>query len=103
MSPDPTSPGERTATAAPGPHPRAAHDAIARLADDLVPALSAALAASGLAEVELREADWRVRVRRPPDAAGGVDADGRPLRRRASDRGGRGLSAERLRAQEAHD
>jgi biotin carboxyl carrier protein len=83
--------------------PRRAHEAIGRLADDLVPALSAALAASGLAELELREAGWRVRVRRAADSAGGVGADGRPLRRRATDRGGRGHSGERLRAQEPHD
>lgn len=80
----------------------AAHEAIGRLADDLVPALSAALAASGLAELELREAGWRVRVRRNPEAVDPADADGQPARRRASDRS-RGHGAERGRSHEGHD
>jgi biotin carboxyl carrier protein len=66
----------------------AGHDAIARLADALVPALSAALGASGMAEVEIREAGWRVRVRRAPDPAVTIDADGQSHRRRPPERRG---------------
>ncbi len=41
--------------------------AIARLSDDLLPALIAKLGATGLGELEVREADWRVRLRMPAD------------------------------------
>lgn len=58
------------------------HDAIDRLAGDLLPALVAKLADSGLGEIEVREGSWRVRVRRP---AG--DAQGHA--RRTSDRASR--------------
>jgi biotin carboxyl carrier protein len=54
------------------------HAAIERLVEQLLPALTAKLAGTGLGEIELREGDWRVRLRRP---AGGVN-----LERRASDR-----------------
>ena len=47
------------------------HAAIERLADDLLPALAAKLAASGLGEIEVGEDDWTVRVRRPADGAAG--------------------------------
>src|SRR5262249_42466968 len=54
------------------PEQRAAdHAAIARLADDLVPALIAKLSASGLGEIEVGEGRWTVRVRRPADGAPG--------------------------------
>jgi len=43
------------------------HAAIDRLADDLLPALIAKLAATGLGELEVRENGWRVRLRRPLD------------------------------------
>ncbi|MFI5225544.1 MAG: acetyl-CoA carboxylase biotin carboxyl carrier protein [Candidatus Limnocylindrales bacterium] len=46
------------------------HAAIDRLADELLPALSAKLAASSLAEIEVREGDWRIRLRRPADGIG---------------------------------
>lgn len=58
------------------------HEAIDRLADDLVPALIAKLAASGLAEIEVGEGSWSVRVRRPGDGSTGHN-------RRASDRASR--------------
>jgi biotin carboxyl carrier protein len=45
------------------------HAAIDRLADELVPALIAKLAATGLGEIEVGEGDWTVRVRRPAEAA----------------------------------
>jgi acetyl-CoA carboxylase biotin carboxyl carrier protein len=80
-----------------------AHEAIGRLADDLVPALSAALAASGLAEVELKEAGWRVRVRRNPDVGDPIGPDGVPARRRSGDRASRTHSTERPRSHEPHE
>src|SRR3954470_17063235 len=55
-------------------------DQIGRLAEDLLPTLVAKLGASGLAEIEIREGDWKVRVRRP---LGALD---RTPARRATDR-----------------
>src|SRR5260370_26233489 len=55
---------------------RVDHDAIDGLAGDLLPALVAKLADSGLGEIEIREGSWRVRVRRP-----GGDAPGHARRR----------------------
>jgi biotin carboxyl carrier protein len=77
---------------------------IARLAEEIVPALSATLAAAGLAEVEVRQAGWRVRVRR---AAGGVPGaragDAPQARRRSQDRGDRGDRADRPGRSGEHD
>jgi biotin carboxyl carrier protein len=70
------------------PEPRPAetraadHAAIARLADDLVPALIAKLSASGLGEIEVGEDRWTVRVRRPADGSGAQS-------RRSTDRASR--------------
>jgi acetyl-CoA carboxylase biotin carboxyl carrier protein len=61
---------------------QADHAAIDRLAGDLLPALVAKLADSGLGEIEIREGSWRVRVRRP-----GGDGTGHP--RRTGDRASR--------------
>jgi biotin carboxyl carrier protein len=47
------------------------HAAIDRLTEDLLPALAAKLSATGLAEIEVGEGSWTVRVRRPPDGAPG--------------------------------
>jgi biotin carboxyl carrier protein len=58
------------------------HAAIDRLARDLLPALVARLADSGLGEIEVREGSWRVRVRRPA-------TDGGSQARRAIDRASR--------------
>jgi biotin carboxyl carrier protein len=41
------------------------HEAIARLAEDLLPALIAKLAASGLGEIEVRQGGWKARLRMP--------------------------------------
>ncbi len=61
--PDLHRPGDRTAAQ------RAAdHAGIAGLADALVPALVARLSTANLGEVEIREGDWHVRVRRPAGA-----------------------------------
>ncbi|HEU4671861.1 MAG TPA: biotin/lipoyl-containing protein [Candidatus Limnocylindrales bacterium] len=60
---------------------------IARLAEEIVPALSAAIAADGLAEVEVRRPGWRVRVRRAASAvAAAAAAEGSGGRRRSQDR-----------------
>ena len=68
------SPAPRTADA------RAAdHAAIDRLAEDLLPALIAKLAASGLGEIEIGEGTWTIRVRRPGSTTPGHG-------RRATDR-----------------
>jgi biotin carboxyl carrier protein len=45
------------------------HAAIALLADDLLPALIAKLAASGLGEIEVREGGWKARLRMPAPGA----------------------------------
>jgi hypothetical protein len=45
--------------------------AISRLADDVLPALVARLASSGLGELEVGGRDWRVRLRRDPAANDG--------------------------------
>jgi acetyl-CoA carboxylase biotin carboxyl carrier protein len=59
------------------------HAAIERLTRDVLPALVAKLAASGLGEIEVREDAWKVRVTRP---AGGAPSSGSSEGRRASDR-----------------
>jgi biotin carboxyl carrier protein len=58
------------------------HAAIDSLADELIPALIAKLGASGLGEIEVREGDWKVRLRRPADGTHGPT-------RRTAERGGR--------------
>jgi biotin carboxyl carrier protein len=44
---------------------RADHKAIGKLTDDLLPALMAKLGSTNLGELEVREGDWHVRLRRP--------------------------------------
>jgi biotin carboxyl carrier protein len=55
------------------------HRAIDALAEELIPALIAKLGASGLGEIEVREGDWRIRLRRPEGGgpAGGRRVEGR--------------------------
>ena len=48
-----------------GDQRRDGREVIARLADELLPVLIARLEASGLGELEVREDEWRVRLRRP--------------------------------------
>ncbi|HSL97438.1 MAG TPA: biotin/lipoyl-containing protein [Candidatus Deferrimicrobiaceae bacterium] len=50
---------------------QADHAAITRLTDELLPALIAKLATTRLGELEVREGDWRVRLRRPYGTAPG--------------------------------
>jgi biotin carboxyl carrier protein len=57
------------------------HRAVERLAGDLLPALIGRLASSGLAEIEVREGAWKVRLRRPLEVVGtGRRATDRQLR-----------------------
>jgi biotin carboxyl carrier protein len=58
------------------------HAAIDRLADEFLPALAAKLAATGLGEIEVREGQWKVRVRRPA-------AEATTQQRRGSDKASR--------------
>ena len=61
--PDQPSHGERT------PEQRQAdHASLERLSETLVPALVAKVTGTGLGELEVREGEWRVRVRRPVTA-----------------------------------
>ncbi len=59
------------------------HAAIDALADELIPALIAKLGATGLGEIEVREGEWKVRLRRPADGSGGAGS------RRSGERSGR--------------
>src|SRR4051794_26262147 len=61
--PDPTPPRDRTAG-----ERQTDHEALARLSESLVPALVQKLNASALGELEVREGEWRIRLRRqhPP-------------------------------------
>lgn len=59
------------------------HAAIDRLADELLPSLVARLGASGLGELEVREGDWRVRLRRPAGAERRLPPGGRAAPGRA--------------------
>ena len=63
--PDPTRPSDRSSA-----QRQADHAGLARLSETLVPALVQKLNGSGLGELEVREGDWRVRLRRPAGAAG---------------------------------
>jgi acetyl-CoA carboxylase biotin carboxyl carrier protein len=66
------------------------HAAIDRLSEELLPALIAKLGATGLGELEVREGNWRVRLRRPPTASAGARD------RRASDRTSADRPSERV-------
>jgi biotin carboxyl carrier protein len=79
---------------APGPAGRPSGHGAARLtavADELLPALIARLGVSDLGELEVRQGDWRVRLRRAPGAGraeprGGDRADGDAMARTAMGR-----------------
>lgn len=72
------------------------HAAIDRLSEELLPALIAKLGATGLGELEVREGNWRVRLRRPAMAGAGSRD------RRSSDRSSPERSAERTPAPRSH-
>src|SRR3954471_11797990 len=57
--PEPTPPRDRTPA-----ERQADHEGLARLSESLVPALVQKLNASALGELEVREGDWRIRLRR---------------------------------------
>ncbi|MGD0018352.1 MAG: hypothetical protein ABSD62_03780 [Candidatus Limnocylindrales bacterium] len=68
------------------------HRAISNLADDLLPALIAKLAASGLGEIEVREGGWKARLRKPSGAddrraAGRSSVDGHSVHAHGPGRG----------------
>ena len=71
--------GDRTADAS---FREADHAGIARLTEELLPALIAKLGTTHLGELEVREGDWHVRLRRPFGTAPGEG-------RRASDKASR--------------
>jgi biotin carboxyl carrier protein len=56
---------ERSTTERSAAARRADHASIARLTEDLLPALIAKLGSTNLGELEVREGDWQVRLRRP--------------------------------------
>jgi acetyl-CoA carboxylase biotin carboxyl carrier protein len=62
--PEPQRPSERTAA-----ERQADHAGLARLSETLVTALVQKLNGSGLGELEVREGDWKIRLRRPVGAA----------------------------------
>jgi biotin carboxyl carrier protein len=55
------------------------HEAIARLADDLLPALIAKLASSGLGEIEVHQGGWKARLRMPAPTGESRKSAGRAL------------------------
>jgi acetyl-CoA carboxylase biotin carboxyl carrier protein len=63
------------------------HKAIAGLADDLLPALIAKLASSGLGEIEIREGAWKARLRKPAGSGRGVARPAEPHRAAARAQG----------------
>lgn len=56
---------ERSSTGRSDAARRADHAGIAKLTEDLLPALMAKLGSTNLGELEVREGDWTVRLRRP--------------------------------------
>jgi biotin carboxyl carrier protein len=56
---------ERSTTSRSDAARRADHAGIAKLTDDLLPALVAKLGSTNLGELEVREGDWHIRLRRP--------------------------------------
>jgi biotin carboxyl carrier protein len=74
--------GPQRERSADGAFREADHAGIARLTEQLLPALIAKLATTHLGELEVREGDWHVRLRRP---YGAVPDEGR----RASDKASR--------------
>ena len=62
--PDPRPTGDRTPA-----QRKADHASLAQLSESLVPALVQKLSSSGLGELEVREGDWRIRLRRASSTA----------------------------------
>jgi biotin carboxyl carrier protein len=55
------------------------HEAIGRMADELLPALIAKLASGGLGEIEVRQGGWKARLRKPATVAEPRKAPGEVL------------------------
>jgi biotin carboxyl carrier protein len=87
--PEPRPTGDRTPA-----QRQADHASLARLSESLVPALVQKLSASGLGELEVREGDWRIRLRRSaPGPAGAPRRTDRPRLGTHADRDARGREA----------
>jgi acetyl-CoA carboxylase biotin carboxyl carrier protein len=71
--PEPHRPGDRSAA-----QRQVDHAGLARLSETLVPALVSKLNASGLGELEVREGEWRIRLRRPAGSVAGGRRAERP-------------------------
>ncbi|HYM82690.1 MAG TPA: hypothetical protein VEY67_00885 [Candidatus Dormibacteraeota bacterium] len=71
------------------------HAAIERLASDLLPALVARLSGTGLGELEVREGEWRVRLRRPATSGHALE--------RSAERPGRSQRAGREAGRDGRD
>ncbi len=67
--PEPHRPSDRTAA-----QREADHAGLARLSETLLPALVQKLNGSSLGELEVREGDWRIRLRRPAGSGTGATA-----------------------------
>jgi biotin carboxyl carrier protein len=76
------------------------HAAIARLADDLLPALIAKLGASGLGEIEVREGEWKARLRKLAGAGEGAHLHAHVARTTHSTAHGHSPAEDRERAHE---
>jgi biotin carboxyl carrier protein len=85
--PDHRPTGERTPA-----QRQADHASLGRLSESLVPALVQKLATSGLGELEVREGDWRIRLRRAAPAAATRRTE-RPRLGTHPERDGRGRDA----------
>ncbi len=80
------------------------HAAIERLASDLLPALVARLSGTGLGELEVREGEWRVRLRRPSAAdRRPVERSGRAVRGTGRDGHRAATSADHAHASAGHE
>lgn len=86
--PDHRPTGERTPA-----QRQADHASLGRLSESLVPALVQKLATSGLGELEVREGDWRIRLRRAAPAAAATRRAERPRLGTHPERDGRGRDA----------
>ena len=87
--PDPRPTGDRTPA-----QRKADHASLAQLSESLVPALVQKLSSSGLGELEVREGDWRIRLRRAnPSASSAPRRTDRPRLGTHAEREGRGRDA----------
>ena len=88
--PDPRPTGDRTPA-----QRKADHASLAQLSESLVPALVQKLASSGLGELEVREGDWRIRLRRSSPSTTTISRRSeRPRLGSHADREGRGRESQ---------